>query len=170
MPSTSECEVVRIGKIEKHPNADSLSITKIYDYPVIIKTEEWNEGDLAVYFPVESVLPDVSVFQFLWKEKENPSPKARMVRAIKLRGIFSMGLLIPMKKLYTSFPGLSLDFEWKEGDNLAEHLGVYKYEPPEPTNSGGPSIRAPHWMPKYTSIENVRKYGKYLQPVRNGRP
>ena len=165
MPSTFECEIVQISKIEKHPDADTLGITKVYDYPVIVKLEDWNEGDLAVYFPVEAVLPNVPVFSFMWKNKAQTTEKQRMVRAIRLRGIFSMGLLIPLKKLFVDFPELSKDL-LKVGDDVSSMLGVYKYEPPEDTSHGnnmktrGTSI--PHWLLKYTDIENVRKYGKRL--------
>jgi hypothetical protein len=40
--------VVRVGPIEKHPNADMLSITKVFDYPVVIRTGEFRAGDLEV--------------------------------------------------------------------------------------------------------------------------
>jgi len=162
MPSTFECEVVQITSMEKHPNADSLSITKVYDYPVIIRTEDWTLGDLAVYFPVESVLPEKPCFSFLWKNKENPTEKQRMIRAIRLRGIFSMGLLIPLTQILADFPELTYDL-LKVGDDLSSQLKVYKYEPPDPINSGGDNRKEPHWMPKYTDIENVRKYGHYLK-------
>lgn len=35
--SEFKVEVVKVGPVEKHPNADSLGITKVYDYPVIVK-------------------------------------------------------------------------------------------------------------------------------------
>jgi len=39
--SEFKVEIVKVGKIGKHPNAYSLSITHVYDYPVIIKTEDY---------------------------------------------------------------------------------------------------------------------------------
>lgn len=150
------CEVVQINKIDKHPNADSLSIVRIYDYPVIIRSEEWEVGDLGVYFPVGSILPLESWAKFLWQDRENPTEKQRMVKAIKLRGVFSMGLLIPIDKL-----GLQLNY--KIGDNVADVLGVYEYEPPEPFSMGGKNERRPSWFQKYGSIENIRKYGGVLK-------
>jgi hypothetical protein len=55
MPEFS-CPVVRVGPVTKHPNADSLSITEVDGCPVIIKTTDFKEGDLAVYVPIESVV------------------------------------------------------------------------------------------------------------------
>jgi hypothetical protein len=42
-------QVVQLGPIEKHPNADTLSCTEVDGYPVIFRTGDYAEGDLAVY-------------------------------------------------------------------------------------------------------------------------
>ena len=36
------CPVLKISKIDKHPNADSLSITEVEGCPVVIKTGEFH--------------------------------------------------------------------------------------------------------------------------------
>lgn len=74
--------VVEIGTIEKHPNADTLSITSVDGYPCIIRTGEFTEGDRAVYIPVDSILPkDEPRWEFLAGHLR--------VKAKKLRGIFT---------------------------------------------------------------------------------
>jgi hypothetical protein len=110
-------ECVRIGEIEKLPNSDTLSITKVLGgYPVIFKTGDLNTGDLAVYIPVDAMVPVESpLFEFL---KKGDKAFAR-IRAMKLRGTFSMGLLV-------AAPRGSV-----EGDDCAEKLGVEKYESPQ---------------------------------------
>ncbi len=110
-------EVVRLDKIEKHPNADTLSIATVHDnYPVIFKTGEYKLGDLATYIPVDSIVPDTE--QWAWL---NPGAalreKDRRIKAKKLRKIFSMGMLTAAP------PGA------KVGDNVAERLGITKYDP-----------------------------------------
>lgn len=118
-------EVVRIGPIEKHPNADSLSVTKVYDYPVIFRSGDYKEGDRAVYLPVDSVVaPNDPRFDFLGDH--------RRIRAKRLRGIFSMGLLTPA------------DPDWQVGEDVAERLHVTKYEPLEEGVQGDPRIRVAH--------------------------
>ena len=71
-------EVVRLGPISKHPDADSLSITSVYGdpitgeggYPCIMKTGTFNEGDLVTYVPVDSMAPlDNPHFEFLAKSQ-----------------------------------------------------------------------------------------------------
>lgn len=138
-------EVVRLGPIEKHPNADTLSITTVLGgYPVILHTGSFQEGDLAVYVPVESIVPaDDQRWSFLdghWR-----------IRAKRLRGIFSMGLLT------------EADPSWEVGLTVHEELRITKYEPPEPLQMGGENEKDPGFLPTYTDIEGLRRWPDVLQ-------
>jgi RNA ligase (TIGR02306 family) len=139
--------VVRVGPVEKHPNADTLSMTKVHGgYPVLFRTGEFKEGDLAVYVPVDAVVPDAERWAFLGEH--------RRIKAKRLRGIFSMGLL-------TSIVGLPQP-DVQEGDEAGQALGITKYEPPEQFSMGGENERDPQTMPVY-DIEGLRKFGSLLQ-------
>ncbi len=117
--STFKVEVIKIGAITKHPNADSLSLTKAFEYPVVIRTGDFKEGDLAVYVPEDSMVPtDRPEFSYL-KGKDG---KAR-IKAIRLRGIYSEGLLVRAPA------GVEV------GQDVAALLGVTKYEQPVPEAS-----------------------------------
>jgi hypothetical protein len=85
-------EVVKLGKILDLENSTSLSITNVLDgFPCIIKRGSFKEGDLAIYIPIDSIVDTkMPEFQFLNKGK-----RYRRIKALKLRGTFSMGLLIP---------------------------------------------------------------------------
>ncbi len=150
--SEHHVNVVRIGDVEKHPNADSLSITSIHGgYPVIFRTGDFAAGDLAVYLPVDSLVPTTDPrFAFLG----DGSGKPARIRAKKLRGVFSMGLLSPAPEGAT------------EGDDLREALNVGKWEPAIECAStgGGDSEPDPGIMPKYTDLEGLRKYRNTLRP------
>lgn len=131
-----------------HPNADSLQIVKVFNYPVIVKKNEdgsgrYKAGSLAVYIPVDSVMPNTPEWEYLGK--------SRRVRAKKIRGVFSMGMLVP------AWEGASA------GDQAAERLGVKKYEPPQEI-PGGQNIEDLGFMPKYTDIEGLRRYPDILVP------
>lgn len=116
--------LVRIEKIEKHPNADSLSITEIEGCPVIFRTGDLAVGDEAVYLPVESMIPENRE----WVKKNCSHLKfkrgAHRLKAIRLRGIFSMGMVVPLKGLYQT------DVSYYMAD-MADSLGVTKYEEPD---------------------------------------
>lgn len=142
--SEFKVEVVELGPIEKHTNADSLSITKVYDYPVILRTGDYKEGDKAVYIPVDSIVPkDDPRFAFLGDHVR--------IRAKRLRGIFSMGLLA------------QADPAWTVGQDVREALRITKYEPPEPLQMGGDNEKCPFEFPKYTDIEGFRRWPNILQ-------
>jgi RNA ligase (TIGR02306 family) len=141
--------IVRIGEIVKHPNADLLSITHVHGgYPCIIRTGDFQEGDLAVYIPIDTVLPDTEPFAFLGNSDR------KRLKAKKLRGIFSMGLLIEPPK------------GTKEDDDVAELMGIERYEPPLQMSTYGECEPAPKgWaFVHYTSIEGLRRYQNMLVP------
>jgi RNA ligase (TIGR02306 family) len=50
-------EVVKIQEIQEHPNADRMELAFIYGYQVCVQKGIYKEGDLAVYIPVDAVLP-----------------------------------------------------------------------------------------------------------------
>jgi len=56
-------EVCKVDKVEKHPAADKLAIATVKGWKTCIRYDpvhqraEFNEGDLCVYFPPDSILP-----------------------------------------------------------------------------------------------------------------
>ena len=71
--------IQKIMKIEKHENADTLEIVRVLGWQCIVKKGEFKEGDLIVYFEVDSVLPELPQFEFLKDKKYR-------IKTIKLRG------------------------------------------------------------------------------------
>ncbi|RYE90040.1 MAG: hypothetical protein EOO75_10780 [Myxococcales bacterium] len=135
---------MRGGPIVKHPQADNLSIAQVFGYPVIIRTGEYAEGDRAVYVPVDGVVPEGDPrWAFLGEH--------RRIRAKKLRGVFSMGLLT------------AADPSWAEGQDVREPLGITKYDPPEP-DAGSGDEPDPGFLPPYTDIEGLRRWPGKLVP------
>lgn len=163
--------VVRLTNVSKHPNADSLYIAKIHGgYPVIFKGKEFggafSEGDLAVYIPVDSMVPATEEYAWLSPPTEVllpggekqmvpavvPREKDRRVRAKRLRGVFSMGMLgVPPEGVV-------------EGQDVAELMGITKYEEPEEIISAqrtdGFQVKQPPLkaMPSVYDIEGLRRF------------
>lgn len=163
--------VVKIGKVDKLPNSDFLSITTVMkEYPVIFKTGDFKEGDLAAFFSYDTVVPDTEQFYFLApKEKvdgsgkvKRPKPKVgevpeeyRTIKAKRLRNTYSEGLLVPCP------PG------FKEGDSVIEYFAltkrVYEEEKEEvvtqnKTKNSIQHEKGPFQFPKY-DLEGMAKYG-----------
>lgn len=114
--STHKAEIVSI-KLEKHNNADSLSIVRVFGYQIVVRTQDWKDGDLAAYVVPDSMVQNKDPFKFLFKPEDSPD-KWQRVTIKRFRGEVSMGLLIPAPK------GSKL------GQDVAEKLGIIHYEPP----------------------------------------
>lgn len=111
--------VVKLNPPTKHPNADSLELFDIDGAIAISKIGNFKAGDLAVYVPVDSLVPLARPeFEFLRRPGHEADVTHRL-RAMRLRGIFSMGLLVPVP------PGIT-----EIGTDVAENLGVTKYVRP----------------------------------------
>lgn len=154
--------VVKLEKIEKHPNADTLEMSLIDGgYPVVFKQGQYKEGDLAVYIPIDSIVPDTEEWAFLGGH--------RRIKAKRLRGIFSMGMLTPISSLVAKLPQLGPHLDIITGMSCQETMGITKWEPPAPGEPGVHfrSVNAlperPD-MPKYTDIEGLRKHRGVLVP------
>lgn len=140
--------LVSIGKFGNHPNADTLSITQVYGSPVIFKRDTYKPGDLAVFIPPDSCMPTDPESVLL---KDNPHMKpGQRVDAIRLRGIFSNGFLVPAHVLFTPEELQTMEV----GTHVAERLGITKYEDAgDQLSTRGENERDGSGMPHYTDIK-----------------
>ena len=115
-----------IRNLRKHPNADTLDLVNIKGWEVITKTGDFKEGDWAIYFEIDSQLPDyTSVFEFMEKRKFR-------VKTQKLRGIVSQGLVMPISIINIMIEDGHIKkkkIKLEEGYNLTEYLKIEKYDP-----------------------------------------
>lgn len=145
MNSTHRIEVVPVV-LEPHPNADTLSIVHVWNYTVVVRTNDWAGKDRGAYILPDSVVPNNETFAFL-------NGKTR-IGAKRLRGILSYGLLVPAPK--------GAQF----GEDVAEQLGITHYHPltSEDTSqkSGWEAAPAPSgFFPKF-GVEALLRYGHLL--------
>ena len=49
--------IQKIHSIQKHPNADTLSIAKVLQWPIVIKTGDFVENELIVFIQIDSIVP-----------------------------------------------------------------------------------------------------------------
>lgn len=121
------CPVVQIGPVQKHFNADTLSVVDVDGCPVIVRTQDFKEGDLAVYLPVESMIPEDREWVKTYCSHLKFKNGVHRLKAARLRGTFSMGMLVPIGALGPGpTPGHGPD-----GTDVSLALGVTKYEEPE---------------------------------------
>ncbi len=147
--------IQRILEIRPIPQADLIETAKIQGWQCVVRKGEFQAGELGVYLEVDAIPPDTEVFRFLWQPKPKsgepadaalpqPRPSNFHIRTIKLRGILSQGLLMPLHLFDLG--------EVHEGEDVTERLGVAKYEPPQPTRMGDRRGRFPPMIPKTDEI------------------
>ncbi len=171
-----EVPVVRVRAVEKHPNADRLDIVRIGDYNCISNKKEdgssrYAPGDLVVYVPEAAIVPEWMLRMGFWNEKTNmgllAGPQGNRVKAVSLRGVISQGIMFPVSTgdvqgFPTGDPDTAPWISVEEGQNLAEELGIVKYEPEIPDVLKGAVASCFGWTIK-GDLENVKKFPDVLQ-------
>lgn len=149
-------EVCAISEIREHPNADALEIAVVKGWECIIKKDSFKQGDRVVYFPIDTLLPlelseRLGVTKYLKGLRQDyPVEDGQVwggrVGAARLRGHVSYGLLMECEQE-----------DWAIGTNVAELLGVDKWEPPLEFGSEERAPDHPRFH-SYTDIENWKNF------------
>lgn len=156
-------EVVRVTEVLPHPNADRLELVKFdmatgpCSYQVVSGKGNFSPGDLAGYFSVDAILPlSRPEFAFLKERADGKDKDVYRLKAARLRGVFSQGLLVPVAG------------DRKVGDSLAKEFGV-TYCPSAPDWTGSPhDVKKPvkvskQCMPIYT-VDSLKKLPNLFAP------
>jgi RNA ligase (TIGR02306 family) len=143
-------------KIElfSHPNADALQIGKIGSYQVIVKLGDYNDGDEVIFAPEKSILS--GNLKSEW-EKYLVGPNKDRVKAVRLRGEISSGIIIP-KEFVTNFDSFRI------GEDIAEHLGIKMYVPEIPKQLMGTAESFTMPFVGQHDCEHARVYANELIP------
>ena len=115
----SVCYVAKINEVRAIEGADNIELVIAGGWNAITKKGEFKEGDLTVIATTDAVIPEklsekMGVANYL--------RKGNRVRTVKLRGVYSECLIIPI--IYAKAKSIV------EGNDLMEELGITKYEPP----------------------------------------
>jgi len=120
MENVNSCAyVAKIDEIKEIVGADKIEQARIGGWNCIIQKGEYNVGDLVVVATTDAVIPEslsnaMNVTNYL--------RKGQRVRTVKLRGVYSECLIIPI----TYIQGVKR----VEGADVMGLLGIFKYEPP----------------------------------------
>lgn len=141
-----------VVKTHPDPEVHSLEVGMIGRYQVIVKKDLYKTGDTVVYFPEDTIVPDDWIAKMGLQNRLAGNRKNR-VKPIRLRGVFSEGLVHPMP-------------DHSPGEDLTEvfqQAGFYKYIPAVPANMSGTTFEATGKTLKY-EIENFKAYPMVLKP------
>lgn len=141
-PIRNLASIRKIASIEPIEGADRIVCATVDGWKLVTqKSNNFQPGDLVVYFEIDSFLPVEDRFEFLrpssFKSTKHLGDGFR-IKTIKLKGQVSQGLILPISEF---FEYNSDDCNWYrkdnssvdwavEGEDLTEWLGVKKWEKP----------------------------------------
>lgn len=144
--------VVKIGWVKPIEGADNIELVGINGWTCIAKKGEFNTGDLAVYFEIDSKLPETDWSEFL-------AAKHYKVKTMKLGKfkVISQGLALP----FSAFGWESNKYQ--EGDFLTKELGVtYSAEEDNARKASvNPDAKINAALQRHPKI--AKKYGKLIK-------
>lgn len=138
--------VVRVDGIEPIPNYDRVETAIVGGWHVIVKKDQFKVGDPAIYFEIDSKVPDdMECFAFLAKRHYK-------VKTLKMCGTLSQGLLMHAEDFgWEGFPEANTDapcikddkgvFHYADSEDrfLTKQLGV-TYADAEDNQRKAPSV------------------------------
>lgn len=175
-------KVVKLEGVQKHSNADRLQTVKI-DFNTVITGMDAKDGDIYVYFPVESkinemFLADTNSFS---DKTMNADPEKKgyfgskgRVKATRLRGEKSMGYIVPAdivwkwanisKGIYPPFEGI--EFDTINGIKLVEKYVVKTKGEPRVKQGKKPALSrlVDGQVHLHVDTENLRRNAHKINP------
>ena len=141
--------IQKVKKISVIEESDFLELVHVMGWQCVAKKGEFHEGDLGVYYEVDSFLPLDDRYEFLrgssYRDNED-NGKGFRIRTVRMRGQLSQGLLLPLSK----FPELE---GCAESADVTEKLNVKKWYIPETATGGGVIIgERPNGIPASDEI------------------
>lgn len=122
----SVCFVAKINEVKAIEGADNIEQVVAGGWNAITKKGEFKEGDLTIIATTDAVIPESLSEQM---GVANYLRKGTRVRTVKLRGVYSECLIIPLHYLKGKVSMGEHDLVI-EGRDCMEKLGITKYEPP----------------------------------------
>ena len=120
--NNSVCYVATINEIKPIEGADNIEQIVVGGWNCIAQKNTYKVNDFVIVATTDAVIP-VELSDAM--AVTNYLRKGQRVRTVKLRGVYSECLLIPMK-----FNKQPLGDNYSEGKDMMEIMGIFKYEPP----------------------------------------
>lgn len=162
--------ITTIHELRKHSNADRLQCATVFGNNVIVDLS-YKVGDRVIYFPVDGqVSAEFAADNDLLRRKDkngNPAggyldPDKRNIKALKIRGEKSEGLILPISVLSKYVNVQSL----KDGDKISVlngHEICRKYIPNQNQNSSRTKTKEKAYQNKKVRQEPVFTYEYFKQ-------
>lgn len=117
--------IEEIKWIKPIENADNIELCGVLGWQcVIAKKDNFKVGDKIIYVEIDSIMPQTSEFEFL-------KNKNYRIKTLKIRGVLSQGLVLPLSILNNNTKPLN---EYSIGEDVTKLLGITKYLSPSERN------------------------------------
>jgi len=138
------------------PKADRIELALVDGWQCVVKKGEFKQGDLCIFFEIDSVLPEKDWSEFM-------RPRKFRVKTARFMGQLAQGLALPLSILNT-------DRKINLGEDVSKWLGVTKYLSPaelqEKYGGKNKKKKIKHaWMLRFSL---TRKLHQVLWPRKNG--
>lgn len=134
--------VVKIDNLEPIPDKDRIEKATVNGWSLVVPKGDFKIGDKAIYFEVDSLLPQIDVFDFMASSKYK-------VKTRKIANVLSQGLLMPLSAF-----GFS-DNDYPLGTFVTEKLGVTNFTT-EKEDGGSRADAFPQNLPYLTRTNEER--------------
>ena len=111
--------VAKVNEIKPIEGADKIELAVVSGWNCIVQKGHYSVDDLVIVAVTDAVIPQklsdaMNVTNYL--------RKGQRVRTVKLKGVYSECLIIPLD--------YAPDQDIQDGDDMMDVLGIHKYEPP----------------------------------------
>jgi RNA ligase (TIGR02306 family) len=157
--STFAVTIERISNVWEHTNAERLEMARLasMSYQFVIAKGSYKQGDLVVYFPIDSVLP-APLIEAIGLTGKLAGPNKDRIKTVRLRGEISQGIVASPKAVVPDWDSAN----YHEGQDITELLGVIKYEPPPVSSHAGNLIPLPQLVSVY-DIEGAERFAEQVE-------
>ncbi len=130
MSNTSEANIILVGPVTPHPNADKLELTQVGGYQMVVGKGQFKEGDIAVFVQPDCVVPQTEPFKFIWQDHVGldgtvPESRRRVIPR-RFRKEWSEGLLMPIAEVLPTNDRCT-GWDYPIGQDVADIIGITRY-------------------------------------------
>jgi RNA ligase (TIGR02306 family) len=115
--------IAKINKLTPIEGADKIVLAQVEGWTSVVQKGVHQVGDMVLCITMDAVIPEK--LSVIWGV-QNYLRKGIRVRTVKLRGVYSECILIPLFDVANKRDQPLL----KEGQDMMEKLEIFKYEPP----------------------------------------
>ena len=157
-----QVKIQKLDEVTAHPNADRLDVARIGGWQIVVGKNQHKAGERVAYIPEQALVPE-ELQKILGVEGRLSGSKKNRVKAIRLRGVLSQGLILPLKEGSLTKPKTGETKHFNPGEDAKEFLGITKYEPPIPIQMAGEVYPSPIKLPRY-DVENWKSDPSAILP------